>query len=29
MSVTSLKLNPDLVGRMSLQTATIQEINEL
>lgn len=29
MSVTSLKLNPDLVGRMSLQTATIREFNEL
>ena len=29
MSVTSLKLNPDLVGRVSQNTATVREFNEL
>ncbi|CUB03825.1 hypothetical protein [Marinomonas fungiae] len=29
MSVTSLKLNPDLVGRVSQNTVTVREFNEL
>ncbi|WP_425642158.1 hypothetical protein ACPUEK_02030 [Marinomonas gallaica] len=29
MSITSIKLNPDLVGRVSQNTATVREFNEL